>query len=175
MVTERPNWTRRETIAWMLRAAALAGVPLSGRLPATPVAGYGRDPDMLEPKRSWPLTLTPAQREHLVRYADALLPADSHGPAPGSVGIADFLDEWFSAPYPTQRRDRDLILPAIDARTQLIGSDEPAASRLRTLTVLGYYTTPEGQRDIGHVVPAPASHYAGPDETMLALLRKRLP
>ena len=47
-----------------------------------------------------------------VRYR-LILPADEDGPGAVEVGVVDFIDEWISAPYPVQRRDRGLLLPGL--------------------------------------------------------------
>lgn len=164
--------TRRELLAWLARAAVLAGVPLASTLQAATARaiGYGRDPALLDPARTWPLTLTRAQQEFVARLADLVLPADAHGPAPSTVGIVEFIDEWISAPYPRQREDRDAIVPEL-ARLQgqadtAILEDDSFFLPFRRLCLLGYYTSAVGMRDIGHVEPAPATEFTGPPEAV---------
>ena len=82
-----------------------------GTLPAPrPAPGYGRDPDLMAPKVPWPLTLDKAQRATVDLLGDLILPADDRSPAAGQLGVGAFIDEWISAPYPTQRKDRELVL-----------------------------------------------------------------
>ena len=113
---------RRTTIKWMLAASAAwpawrsaAGQAARGaallRPPAVP--GYGTDPDLVTAHRRgeyWPLTLTAAQRRLAGVLSDLIIPADEHSPSASSVGVVDFIDEWVSAPYPDQSRDRPIVL-----------------------------------------------------------------
>lgn len=71
--------------------------------------GVGRDPGMTEPVRPWPLTLGPDDHRKLARLTDIILPADGLAPSASTAGIPLFIDEWISAPYPEQHRDRLLI------------------------------------------------------------------
>lgn len=113
---------RRTTIKWMLAASAAwparraaAGEAAPGaallRPPAAP--GYGADPDLVTSHKRgefWPLTLSAAQRRLAAVLSDLIIPADEHSPSASSVGVVDFIDEWVSAPYPTQQRDRPIVL-----------------------------------------------------------------
>ena len=107
---------RRTSIKWML--AASAAWPLLGHRLArgeAPVAaqGYGTDPNLLAPYHPgmyWPLTLTSAQRRQAGILCDLIIPADEHSPSASSVGVVDFIDEWVSAPYPVNQRDRPVVL-----------------------------------------------------------------
>jgi hypothetical protein len=113
---------RRTTIKWMLAASAAwpawhaaAAQPRHGtallRPPATP--GYGTDPDLVTPHKRgefWPLTLSAAQRRLAATLSDLIIPADEHSPSASAVGVVDFIDEWVSAPYPQQQRDRPVVL-----------------------------------------------------------------
>lgn len=124
--------SRRTTIKWMLAAAASVPVPqgaplLTGRLTgwlagaAAPAqggaTGYGPDPDLLKtyaPGDLWPLTLSPELRRTVAALCDAIIPEDGDSPGASSVGVADFIDEWISAPYPRQREDRELIVAGLE-------------------------------------------------------------
>lgn len=176
----RLSLTRREMLAWFARAAVLAGVPLSPTLLAAAprIIGYGSDPDLLDPARTWPLTLTSEQQKFVARVADLVLPADAYGPAPSTIGIVEFIDEWVSAPYPRQREDRDAIVPGL---THLQGQTDAAVVAddgfflpFRRLCLLGYYTSAAGMRDIGHVVPAPAAEFMGPPPAVRRKLARHL-
>jgi len=107
---------RRTTIKWMLAAATT--LPLGRLAPAFAAEArpYGSDPKLLEvshPGELWPLTLTPEQRETAKILADAIIPADGTSPSASAVGLVDFIDEWVSAPYPTQRADRSTVLKGL--------------------------------------------------------------
>jgi hypothetical protein len=124
--------SRRETLQWMMAAAALPlarwtppamaagqGTPPpfdvvadwpAALPPPPPTPGYGRDPDLMSPKVPWPLTLGKAQRATVDLLGDLILPADEQSPGAGKLGVGAFVDEWISAPYPTQRKDREQVL-----------------------------------------------------------------
>ena len=107
---------RRTTMKWVL--AASAAWPLLGRSagradPALTVQGYGTDPNLLagyRPGELWPLTLTAPQRQLAGILADIVIPADEHSPSASAVGVIEFIDEWVSAPYPANLRDRPIVL-----------------------------------------------------------------
>jgi hypothetical protein len=98
--------------------AATAALPL-GRFPVSIAAEpqpYGTDPRLLEtyhPGELWPLTFTQAQRRQATVLCDVIIPADARSPSASAVGVVDFIDEWISAPYPTQREDRETVLAGL--------------------------------------------------------------
>ena len=127
--------SRRTTMQWMMTAALL---PLARWSPAdampagngTAVAfdtvadwpsvpgaalakGYGRDPNLMEPKVPWPLTFSSGQRGVVDLLGDMILPADAVSPGAGALGVGAFIDEWISAPYPVQQADRQKILAGL--------------------------------------------------------------
>lgn len=154
--------------------------------------GYGRDPDLITPRRDlWPRTVSAPQLAVIDALADAILPGDETRPAPSSLGIADFFSEWLSAPYPDQRADRALILPLIDAlidegfveappdaqlakveALHAAGDAEPAFDRFRRLTAGAYYTTPEGAAIMGFIGNEPSTSFAGPPEDVITHLER---
>jgi hypothetical protein len=215
--------SRRVTIAWITAAASATLTacdsepaskgPQIGRwkdLVVEPVraAGYGQDPNLVEPVTPWPLTLDRSQRETLRIAADLMLPADDHSPSAGSLNIDAFIDEWISAPYPVMQADRALIMSGLawlDAESQhqsgksfAQGSEaerrkvfdlvawknkvqpdyaRPAEFfvRLRTLMIGGFYSLPEGMKDIGYMGNAPsAGEYPGPTPEALVHLNAAL-
>jgi hypothetical protein len=110
---------RRKSIKWVLAASAVW--PALGRRivhagTTATSGGYGTDPNLIpasKPGEFWPLTLTAAQRQLAAVLADIIIPADEHSPGASAVGVVDFIDEWASAPYPTQREDRQTILAGL--------------------------------------------------------------
>lgn len=192
---------RRTTIKWMLAAAAVA--PLgSGRANAAPASisakPYGSDPKLLKvyrPGELWPLTFTAEQRRTATLLCDTIIPADATSPSASAVGVVDFLDEWISAPYAKQQKDRDIVLagfrwldeesarryskPAHDLDTQqwhaicddicYVPKAKPQFAkaakffaRYRDLTAAGFYTTPEGRKDLQFVGNVPLASFDGP-------------
>src|SRR5262245_26856551 len=74
---------------------------------------YGVDPDLLNPKVTWGKSLA---REHLLALqilGDIIIPADEHSPKASDLNIADFVNEWVSAPYPEQQADRRTLLAGL--------------------------------------------------------------
>jgi hypothetical protein len=219
-----PRPDRRTAIKWMLGAvastAALSRLGYSATTPAgsassatpstdaTPVtaAGYGTDPDLVKsykPGDVWPLTLNDAQRAAAAALCAVIIPADAKSPSAAELSVHDFIDEWISAPYPDQAKDRPLIIDGlawIDAEAQrrfsrnfaaLSGTEQNAIcdgicfvekaapsfkqpakffARFRDLTAGGFYTTPQGMKDIGYVGNMPLATFDGPPAEVLQKL-----
>jgi len=151
--------------------------------------------------------LTPDQRASLRIAADLMLPADSHSPSGSALQLDAFIDEWVSAPYPEQQRDRRLILSGLawldaesnarfnhgfaaasDGERRAIFDDiafksrvkegygRPAFffARLRGLMLGGFFSRPEGMKDIGYIGNTPATTFAGPTNEAVAHLNAAL-
>lgn len=169
-------------------------------LPVPPVfnPGYGMFPDYMEigDTGPWPKILSDQHKRQLEKLSDLILPATEAAPAPSAVGIADFFDDWTSAPYPWMADTRRIVHQGfawLDAQmdhdhgTDWLGaSDEQAKAQLdrmrdaspddgpmtqqanmyvqlRQLIIGAYYTTPEGEADLGHIAPVPLTgDYPGP-------------
>lgn len=118
-----PRMDRRTAIQWMLAATATVaarnvhlhaaedtgGAPIKAR-------GYGPDPSMVklyQPGDVWPLTLNEPQRHTAHALCDVIIPADDTSPSASAVGVADFIDEWISSPYPGQAGDRRTVLAGL--------------------------------------------------------------
>jgi hypothetical protein len=118
--TPSPRVDRRTAIKWMLTASASALLwdqrLVGGTSAPSAARGYGTDPDLMrayKPGDVWPLTLSDAQRRTVTVLCDMILPADEVSPSASAVGVPDFVDEWISAPYPDQARDRTVILDGL--------------------------------------------------------------
>ena len=115
---------RRTAVKWMLTAAAGAvvlGRPSFGRSVPPAAApsgqGYGTDADLTKeykPGDLWPLTLSDTQHRTAAALCAMIIPADEKSPSAASVGVHDFIDEWISAPYPDQQKDRPVVLAGLD-------------------------------------------------------------
>lgn len=112
--------SRREAIRWVAvasgTAAVFAGRPFPTFGALSTAKPYGRDPDLTqayEPGAFWPLTLDAKQRKTLVTLCDLMIPADEVSPNASKVGVPDFVDEWISAPYAEQQRDRSGTLEGL--------------------------------------------------------------
>jgi hypothetical protein len=105
--------TRREALRRIFVAASLAASLDLTSFGADEARGLGLDPDLLKKDIPWPRLMTEAEKRAATALADILIPEDEHGPAASAVGVTDFIDEWISAPYDTQRNDRDIIRPGL--------------------------------------------------------------
>lgn len=111
---------RRTAIKWVLAASAALQLPAGGSAwaqeTAKSVAGYGKDPNLLKVHQIgelWPLTLSESQRATATVLSDLIVPADDQSPAASKVGVVDFIDEWISAPYPDNQRDKPVVLEGL--------------------------------------------------------------
>jgi hypothetical protein len=102
--------SRREAIRQILAAtAAASALQLRGFSAELHAPGIGFDPSLLKKEIPWPRLLTEAEKRTVAALADLLIPADEFGPAASAVGVPDFIDEWVSAPYEPQIKDRQTI------------------------------------------------------------------
>lgn len=159
-------------------------------VPLVPAAtGYGTDPNLLAPARTWPLIFSVHQRALSAAMADIILPPFDGFPLPSDMGIVDFIDEWVSAPYPQQASDRDTIFTGLELIEQSsitrfgksfieILFDEKVVIlnsiaqgdvggkvsrgfflRFRYLVVGGYFTSDIGGRALGYIGNVPTDNY----------------
>ena len=110
---------RRVTLKWLMGALAVGQLAACGdgakglswpELEAIKAAGVGKDPDLLNPVVPWPLTMTAAELAITAELVDLILPAEGDLPAATKVGVPAFINEWVSAPYEDQHKDRVLIV-----------------------------------------------------------------
>ena len=126
----RARLTRRESLKWLGAIAAGVSVPLIHGCDKKPapgtdahwpelnlqpitVAGYGTDPNVMQPETPWSLTMTAEQRELTSLIADILVPREGDYPSASEVSVTDVIDEWISAPYPRFQSDRLKILSGL--------------------------------------------------------------
>ena len=120
---------RRTSLQWMF--AALALPELTGAAVAAPKKGvkeggkgYGTDPDLIQSHKLgalWPLSFDAAQRRCAAALCALIIPADDLSPSAADLEVHQFIDEWISAPYPQQQKDKTLIVEGlawIDADAQ---------------------------------------------------------
>jgi hypothetical protein len=102
-------------------------------------AGTVTDPDLRHPVIPWDRSLDDANLATLDVLCDLILPADERLPGASALGAPDFIDEWVSAPYETQQRDRQTVLAGLrwldDAARQRFASTfrEAGAEQQHTL------------------------------------------
>lgn len=144
--------TRRESLKWLGVLSASALIPgVSGcdgtnklerltsnaqghwpQLSLSPISanGYGKDPNLIIPPKSpWKKTLTVEQLTLVAIIADILVPREGNTPSASEVKVPDVVDEWVSAPYERQQRDRLIILPL------LVWLDDEAKIRSNSLFI----------------------------------------
>ncbi len=137
---------RRVTLKWLMGAMAAGQLAACGdgakgvtwaEMEAIKAKGYGTDPDFNTTTIPWPLTMTQAELVAASSLADIILPAEGDHPAPSQLGVPAFINEWVSAPYPDQHKDRVLIVNGLAWLDQesharngaIFASAEPAAQR----------------------------------------------
>jgi len=110
---------RRTALKWVLAASAALQLPggvTFAQDTAKSVNGYGKDPNLLKIHQIgelWPLTLSEQQRATATLLGDLIIPADDESPAASKVGVIDFIDEWISAPYPNNQKDKPVIVEGL--------------------------------------------------------------
>jgi hypothetical protein len=127
---------RRQALKVMAIAAAVPGFAScapadgtrGGAITASPTsnpraAGTAWDPDLLAPVIPWERLLTPDELGTLAVLCDLIIPADDRSPSASRLGAHDFIDEWVSAPYPANERDR------LTVRGGLLWLDRESAGR----------------------------------------------
>jgi hypothetical protein len=196
---------RRTALTWVgivgAATAAGAGVVLYGpKFGGKPVAkvpgtftvtkdGYGTDPKLNPPdKAPWPRIMTDTQLQVAAVVVDHILPATATAPSASSLGVPDFLNEWVSAPYPDQLKDRPIILMGLDELgADFLKTDAPGRTaklaalpgseffrRMRALTIGAYYTTEEGFKDIGYIGNEARASDPGPSAEAKAHVEREL-
>jgi hypothetical protein len=192
---------RRTALAWIgvvgAATAVGAGVVVYGpKMGGERITrGYGTDPKLAKPEKApWSRIMIPAQLQTAAILTDFILPASGSAPSASSLGIPDFVDEWVSAPYPDQLKDRPIILNGLNAlSTRVLKADaaartaalsalqvstDPAAhafwKKFRRLTIGAYYTTPEGFKDVGYIGNVPRTSDPGPSAEVKAVLDREL-
>ena len=190
---------RRTALIWVGAVGAAtavgAGVVLYGpKLGGEPEAqGYGTDPKLNPPvKAPWPRVLSKDELQAAAVLSDFILPATATAPAATALGVPDFIDEWVSAPYPDQLKDRPIIrdglralIPSpgdtarrMAALTALQTSADPKAQaffkRFRHLVVGAYYTTEAGFKDIGYIGNESRATDPGPSAEVKEALEQAL-
>jgi hypothetical protein len=113
-----PKISRRTTLKWLgtcIVGFALPEISLAKKLTVfSPTSkGYGTDPNLNNPVVPWERIMTSQQLGLTARLADMLLPATDVFPSPSSLGTPDFVNEWVSAPYPEQIRDRSILFDGL--------------------------------------------------------------
>ncbi|MGY8693504.1 MAG: gluconate 2-dehydrogenase subunit 3 family protein, partial [Verrucomicrobiia bacterium] len=103
--------TRRAAITWMLTASST--IPfLNGDTP--PEGLIAHDPKVNIPKKNlWDRTLNKSQLPLVATLTDIILPSANGKPSASDLNIPDFIDEWISAPYALQQKDRIVILAGL--------------------------------------------------------------
>jgi hypothetical protein len=187
---------RRTTLKWVLAASAAWPALRREAAAADPAAeggkGYGTDPNLqiiYHPGQLWPLTLSEAQRRLAAVLSDLIIPADAHSPSASQVGVVAFIDEWVSAPYPDNSRDRTTVLEGfkwLDAEAARSICDavcDPARAsaaqrapalfftRYRDLTAGAFYSTPAGRKDVGYIGNVPLQRFDGAPPEVLKKLK----
>ena len=95
-------------------AAYLNNYPNSSAKAQTKQKGYGQDVDVNNPVVTWDKTLNSNQLTNLTVIGDLIIPTDDKSPSASHLNITDFVNEWVSAPYPEQEKDREAIVNGLE-------------------------------------------------------------
>jgi hypothetical protein len=188
---------RRTALTWIgvVGAAAAVGTgvvvygpKVGGKAEAK---GYGTDPKLAKPEKApWPRLLSDEELQAAAILSDFILPSSGAAPAASAIGVPDFIDEWVSAPYPDQVKDRPVIRDGLKALSKKVAKADAAGRqaamtdlaegggeffrRFRALTIGAYYTTEEGFKDIGYIGNIAREVDEGPSEAVKAALEVQL-
>ncbi len=188
---------RRTALIWVGAAAAAGGgaIVFKDKLVRPKAKGYGTDPKLAKPEPApWPRLLSDDELQAAAILCDFILPASGAAPSASALGVPDFIDEWVSAPYPDQEKDRPIIRDGLKALApRLIRGDESARTaalaalpksgdertsaffkRFRALAIGAYYTTEAGFKDIGFIGNEARAADPGPSAEVKAVLATRL-
>jgi hypothetical protein len=192
---------RRTALAWIgvvgAATAVGAGVVVYGpKMGGERITrGYGTDPVLTKPEKApWSRIMIPGQLQAAAILADFILPATATAPSASALGVPDFIDEWVSAPYPAQVKDRPIIMNGLNAlggKVLKATAAERAAAlaalpaitdaatrafwkRFRHLTIGAYYTTEAGFKDIGYIGNVARPSDPGPSAEVKAVLEREL-
>ena len=202
-----PKVDRRTALGWVVAVGAALGgtgvVVWGNSRPKPSRHGYGTDPKLAKPEPApWSRIMTREQLQAAAILTDFILPASATAPAASALGVPDFLDEWVSAPYPDQVKDRPILLDGLNdlfwQAQQRFGAGFLAATkaqraeimaelprtadktrhtffrRFRSLTVGAYYTTEAGFKDIGYIGNVARAADPGPSEAVKAAIEAQL-
>jgi hypothetical protein len=193
--------TRREAVQRMIAAAATVSFleRTAFGVPDLPTS-IGTDPNLHAKIIPWDRVLSEEEMKTVTVLCDVIIPADDTSPAASAVGVPDFINEWVSAPYPAQVRDRadvrsgiqwineeagrrfgkafpdlnanqlhaicdDICFPPKTKQEHKRGAE--FFGKMRNLAAGGYYTTPEGMKDIGYIGNTPMAEFPGPPPAVL--------
>lgn len=202
-----PKVDRRTAMGWVIAVGAAlggTGVVVWGNGRQQPShRGYGTDPKLVKPDPApWSRIMTREQLQAAAALADFILPASAGAPAASALGVPDFIDEWVSAPYPDQQKDRPIVLDGLNGlfwqaqrrfgvgflaatpgqRGEILAGLPKASKastkaffkKFRRLVVGAYYTTPAGFKDIGYIGNVARQADPGPSPEVLAVVEAQL-
>ena len=103
--------SRRSAITWMLTASST--IPFLNE--DTPPEEFIADnPKLSIPRKNiWDRTLNKSQLLLVATLTDIIIPGDDEKPNSCDLHIPDFIDEWISAPFALQQKDRLVILAGL--------------------------------------------------------------
>lgn len=202
-----PKVDRRTALGWVIAVGAAlggTGVVVWGNGRKEPSRrGYGTDPNLVKPAPApWSRIMTREQLQAAAILADFILPTSGGAPSASALGVPDFLDEWVSAPYPDQVKDRPIVLDGLNdlfwqaqrrfgvgflaaspaQRTEILAALPKASKastkaffrKFRHLVVGAYYTTQAGFKDIGYIGNVARQADPGPSPEVMAAVEAQL-
>jgi hypothetical protein len=118
------KWSRRETLQWLAASTLTLSLPRAESAAGGNDAvvsftahpgGYGTDPALTGSVAPWRRIFNQHQMQQAAVISDLILPPTNSALAPSVLGVPEFIDEWVSAPYPDQQRDRGTIIEGLSS------------------------------------------------------------
>lgn len=109
------SFSRRDIFKLIAAASAVGAMstPSASAAPPKPLTRNFRnalsDPDFAHPSIPWEKPLDPPELATLAVLVDLILPGDDESPAPSTIGVPDFLNEWVGAPYQENKEDYEIL------------------------------------------------------------------
>jgi Gluconate 2-dehydrogenase subunit 3 len=159
--------------------------------------GIGTDPNLHKKIIPWDRVLNERELKTVTALCDVIIPADEKSPAASALGVPDewvsapypqqvedrqkvragltWIDKESEARFHKMFADLDegqkrAICDDICYAPKAKPEHKTAAeffAKMRNLTAGGFYTTPEGSRDIGYVGNVPMAEFPGPPPEVL--------
>lgn len=118
-MSQKPtSLSRRDALKWFAGTSAAGAIAPSIMAapneteqapPAYPTRSALYDPNFAKPVYPWEKVLSPEELKTSTALADIILPKDANGPAASEVGVAEFINEWISAPIEKHEDESEII------------------------------------------------------------------
>ncbi len=118
-MSQKPtSLSRRDALKWFAGSSAASAIApaiiaapneTEQAPPSFPTRSAIYDPNFAKPVYPWEKVLATEELKTANSLADIILPKDALGPAASEVGVADFINEWISAPIDKHEEESEII------------------------------------------------------------------